>query len=290
MHDHSGRLGAAAVLNTSFGAVQVLVGLAIGSVVVLADAAHQAVDAMGLITAYVAVRIARRPADATWSFGFGKADALGGFTSGLLLVGSVVWIAFESIRRLADPQDVPGGSIIAIGLLAILVNGTGVVLVGHRHDDDAVSMRAARLHLLTDLAGSVVVVGAGVVLLAGGPAWIDPVSSLALSAVVLVTTLRLLRGAVQVLLDRAPRGCDEIASLIRSEPEITDVHHVHVRPLGGGRRSLTAHVVVEGSTSVHELAPMIRQVEERLRGVAITHTTLQVECHPCTEPVHVIRA
>lgn len=289
MHDHPGRLGAAAILNTTFGVVQVLVGLAIGSVVVLADAAHQAVDAMGLITAYVAVRVARRPADATWSFGFGKADALGGFTSGLLLFGSVAWIAFESIRRLADPQDVPGASIIAIGLVAILVNGTGVLLVGHGHGDDAVSLRAARLHLLTDLGGSVVVVVAGALLLAGGPAWIDPVSSLALSAVVFVTTLRLLRSAVRVLLDRAPSGCEEVTSLIRSEPDLSDVHHVHVRPLGGGRRSVTAHLVVDGSASVHDLEPMIGRIEERLRGAAITHTTLQLECHPCRELVHETR-
>lgn len=279
-------MGIAAVLNTAFGLVQVAAGLAIGSVVVLADAAHQAVDALGLITAYIAVRVARRPATTVWSFGFGKADALGGFVSGLLLVGSVVWIAIESVERILDPQQVSAWGIVAIGAVAIAVNGAGVLLVGHRHDDDAVSMRAARLHLLTDLAGSVVVVVSGLLLAAGGPAWIDPVSSLLLSAVVIVITLRLLGRATQVLLDRAPDACHDIAELIRSESAIDDVHHVHVRPLGGGQRSVTAHLVLDGAVTVHDAQTLVRRVEASLRSREIAHTTLQLECHPCDDPEH----
>jgi len=286
MHDKQSRLGAAAVLNTAFGVVQVVVGVAIGSVVVLADAAHQAVDALGLITAYVAIRVARRPATTAWSFGFGKADALGGFVSALLLLGSVLWIMVESVERLIDPQDVSGWGVIAIGVVAIAVNGVGVLLVGHSHDRDAVSLRAARLHLLTDLAGSFFVVVAGLLLVAGGPAWIDPVSSLLLSAVVLVVTYRLLHGAVQVLLDRAPESCDDIAALIDAHQGVEAVHHVHLRQLGGGQRSATAHLVVDGAVTVHDAQTLMRSVEDSLRSRAISHTTLQLECHPCDNAVH----
>ena len=120
------RLTGAAAINIGFAVVQVVAGLAIGSVVVLADAAHQAVDAIGLITAVIAVRVARRPATATWSFGLGKADALGGFVSALLLLGSVAWIVFESIRRLLDPEPVDGVAVMVIGVLAIVVNGGSV--------------------------------------------------------------------------------------------------------------------------------------------------------------------
>ena len=147
-HAHDGaRLGLAAGANTLFAVVQIVVGLAIGSVVVLADAAHQAVDALGLITAFIAVRIARRPASHDWSYGFGKADALGGFVSALLLLASVGWIVIESVRRLFEPESVEGGGVIVIGLIAIAVNGAGVLLVGHGHGDEAISMRAARLQI-----------------------------------------------------------------------------------------------------------------------------------------------
>ena len=198
------RLTGAAAINVGFAVVQAVVGVAIGAVVVLADAAHQAVDAIGLITAVIAVRVARRPATATWSFGLGKADALGGFISALLLLGSVAWIVFESIRRLLDPEPVDGVAVIVIGVLAIVVNGGSVWLVGHDHGAGAIAVRAARLHLLTDLAGSVIVVGAGAVLALGGPEWIDPVASLVLSAAVLWTTWHVIVSATSILLDRTP--------------------------------------------------------------------------------------
>ena len=122
-HDHddvpTGRLVAAAGLNTGFAVIQVIVGLALGSVVVLADAAHQIVDAVGLLTALTAALLAARPTSSSMSFGWGKADALGGFVSGLLLLGSIAWITVESIRRLFDPVEVEGGGVIVIGLVAI---------------------------------------------------------------------------------------------------------------------------------------------------------------------------
>jgi cobalt-zinc-cadmium efflux system protein len=288
-HEHEAdrttmRLAAATVLNVGFGVVQVVAGIIIGSVVVLADAAHQAVDALGLLTALAALSVARRPANRTWTFGFGKADALGGFVSALLLIGSVIWIVFESVRRLFDPEPVSGAGVITIGLIAIAVNGLGVVLVGHGHGEEAVSLRAARLHLITDLLGSVIVVIAGVLLVAGAPAWVDPVASLILSAAVLWSTWKIARASVGVLLDRVPERLtsDAVVSMLAEQPGVDQVHHVHLRPLGGGTVSVTAHVVVDGEMSVHDA----QQTLDDLSGVLLTehdisHATLQLECHEC---------
>ena len=287
-HDHDGaRLGVAAGANTLFAVVQIVVGLAIGSVVVLADAAHQAVDALGLITAFVAVRVARRPASHDWSYGFGKADALGGFVSALLLVASVVWIVFESIRRLFEPQLVEGGGVIVIGLIAIAVNGAGVLLVGHGHGEEAISLRAARLHLLTDLAGSVVVVLAGVLLVTTEASWIDPAASLLVSVAVLWSTWHLIRSAIGVLLDRSPNGMSspDLSTLLSSHDDVDVAHHVHVRSLGAGRHSASAHVVVHGQTTVHRS----QEIVDELSGLVsdrfgIEHVTIQIECeHHCVD-------
>jgi len=291
-HDHGNdhretsgrRLTGAAAINIGFAVVQVVAGLAIGAVVVLADAAHQAVDAIGLITAVIAVRVARRPATATWSFGLGKADALGGFISALLLLGSVAWIVFESIRRLLDPEPVDGVAVMVIGVLAIVVNGGSVWLVGHDHGAGAIAVRAARLHLLTDLAGSVIVVGAGAVLALGGPEWIDPVASLVLSAAVLWTTWHVIVSATSILLDRTPDrlSAADVEALLGSQPGIDRVHHVHLRPLGGSRVSVTAHVVVDGARSVHDAQTIVEDLRHVLASEhSITHSTLQLECHPC---------
>ena len=295
------RLGVAASLNAAFGVVQVLVGIAIGSLVVLADAAHQAVDVLGLLTAFVAVRVAVRPANDQWSFGLGKADALGGFVSALLLVVSVAWIAVESARRLLEPEPVAGGGVVAIGVIAIVVNGAGVVLLrdtvaSHRGDGltghefgAAVSVRAAMLHLLTDLAGSIVVVAAGVALALGGPAWVDPGASLILSAVVLIVTVRLLRTSAQLLLDRAPDEVtsDAVSRTLRGHDAVGEVHHVHVRPLGRGEVSVTAHVVVDRLRNVHDAQILVADLGRRLRDAhGIDHPTLQVECHECGHESH----
>jgi cobalt-zinc-cadmium efflux system protein len=295
-HDHRRdgvRLGLAAVANTLFAVVQIVVGLAIGSVVVLADAAHQAVDALGLITALIAVAVARRPASQEWSYGLGKADALGGFVSALLLIGSVAWITVESIRRLVDPEPVAGGGVVAIGLAAIVVNGAGVLLVGHGHGDEAMSMRAARLHLLADLAGSVVVVVAGLLLIVTDFDWIDPVASLLVSAVVLWSTTRLIRSATAVLLDRSPAGFSaaRLSAVLSQHPDVDVVHHVHLRSLGTGRHAASAHVVVHGATTVHRSQEIIddltREVE---RSLGVGHVTLQVECeHHCADSDNLAR-
>lgn len=270
-----------------FAVVQIIVGLAIGSVVVLADAAHQAVDALGLITAFVAIRIARRPASHDWSYGFGKADALGGFVSALLLLVSVVWIVAESIRRLFEPEQVDGGGVIVIGLIAIAVNGAGVLLVGHGHGDEAISLRAARLHLLTDLAGSVVVVVAGVLLVVTDASWIDPVASLVVSAAVLWSTWNLIRSAVGVLLDRSPVGMttSDLRGLLSSHDDVDVAHHAHVRSLGAGRHSASAHVVVHGQTTVHRSQEIVDELSTLVADrFGVEHVTIQIECeHHCSE-------
>ncbi|MFT6292601.1 MAG: cobalt-zinc-cadmium efflux system protein [Ilumatobacter sp.] len=289
-HEHGrdgSRLGIAAGVNTLFAVVQIIVGLAIGSVVVLADAAHQAVDAIGLVTAFIAIRVARRPASSDWSYGLGKADALGGFISAVLLLASVAWITMESVRRLFEPEAVAGGGVIVIGLIAIAVNGAGVLLVGHGHGDEAISLRAARLHLLTDLAGSVMVVVAGVLLVVTDASWIDPIASLLVSAAVVWSTWHLIRSAIGVLLDRSPASTatQDVESLLCEHPDVDVAHHVHVRSLGSGRHTASAHAVVHGEMTVHRSQEIVDElaaaVQERLN---IEHLTLQVECeHHCAD-------
>jgi cobalt-zinc-cadmium efflux system protein len=283
------RLAVASVANVGFAVVQVAVGLAIGSVVVLADAAHQAVDALGLVTAMIALRVARRVPDDQWTYGLGKSDALGGFVSALLLLVSVGWIIWESANRLFAPEEVNGGGVIVIGAIAVAVNGASVLLVGHGHGHDDISLRAARLHLLTDLAGSVVVVVSGVLLSIGGPAWIDPVASLVLSAAVLWSTRGILLSASHLLLDRVPRHLEtsDIVDALCAEPGVSSVHHVHVRPTGGGDVSVTAHVVVDGARSVHDAQGTVERLSALLEQQhLIGHATLQLECHDCADDVH----
>lgn len=296
-HDHGdhgvdlagrgGRLGVAAGLNVGFAVVQVTVGLAVGSVAVLADAVHQVVDALGLVLALVAARLASVTVTSRSTYGLGRADALGALLSGGLLLASVGWIAWEAAGRLAEPRDVEGLPVIVIGLVATAVNAGSLVLVGHHGEH--LSLRAARLHLITDLAGSLVVVLAGVALAGTTWTWADPVASLVLCVAVLWSTVQLLRRAVSELLDRSPPDVPvrAVTAVLAAAPGIDAVHHVHVRGLGVGRASVTAHVVVAGSMTLHQAQDVVESAGASLREqLGVAHTTLQVECHACGEPSH----
>ena len=289
-HDHSRvsntRLGMAAAVNVGFAVVQVAVGLALGSVVVLADALHQVVDAIGLLTALVALVLLRRPATTSMSYGWGKVDALGGYTSGLLLLGSIVWIVYESIGRLFDPVEVDGGGVILIGLAGVVVNGASVLILG---EGEHLSLKAARLHLIVDLAGSVLVVMAGVLLQGTSYTWIDPVASLLINALVLRGTYNVLRAAGGELLDRAPLNADidEIDKLLRSTAGFNDVHHIHTRSLGPGSSTMTAHVVIDESLGLHHAQETMHSVQDDLAArFGIAHSTIQLECHACEDVTH----
>ncbi len=291
-HDHShgqdvssGRLVVAAGANSGFAVIQVIVGISLGSVVVLADAAHQVVDAIGLLTALGAALLAARPTSKVMSFGWGKSDALGGLISGLLLLGSVGWIVLESVRRLFDPVAVDGRGVIVIGVIAVAVNGLSVLALSNSNDS-SLSLRAARLHLITDLAGSFIVIVAGIALAGTAATWIDPASSLLLSAIVLRATVRLLRSACRELLDRVPEGLsvDAVTNLLGEQVGVERVHHVHVRPLGQQRTSVTAHVVVSGEPTLHDAQAQLATLNTALTNeFGVTHSTLQLECHPCAD-------
>ena len=280
------RLGFAAAVNVSFAVIQVVVGLYTGAVVVLADAAHQIVDAIGLVTALIATALAKRSATRAMSFGWGKADALGAYSSGLLLFGSLIWISYEAVDRLREPVEVAGGGVIAIGLAGILVNGGSVLLLG---DGGHLAVRAARLHLLIDLAGSVIVVATGVALVGSSARWIDPVASMAVNALVLRGTWKLLRAASGELLDRAPAGLgpDDVERVLRGDLSVTDVHHVHSRSIAPGSTSVTAHVVLDGSLSLHDAQNELERLQRLLTDqLGVDHATIQLECHDCSDAAH----
>ncbi len=287
-HSHGGTqstrgLVGAATINTLFAVVQIIVGISIGSIVVLADAAHQVVDALGLLTAMAAVLLMARPSDSKMSYGWGKADALGGFLSALLLLASIAWIAYESIQRLFSPVEVDGSGIVLIGLAGLFVNGLSVLILGG--GQEILAIRAARLHLLTDLAGSVLVVLTGLAL--GGTAWtwLDPAASLLLCILVIRSTQQLLRSAVAELLDRTPAtiSAESISRVLVDQPGVKEVHHIHVRPLGQQRTSVTAHIVVDGTQTLHDAQERTDALSAVLTDkLHVAHSTLQLECHPCT--------
>lgn len=286
------RLAWAAGLNGGFGVAQVVGGLLIGSVAVLADAAHQGADSLGLLIALGAAILSRRPPSARRSFGWARADALGAQVSASLLLASLAWLAVVSVQRLIDPIDVEGVGVSLFGIGGMAVNGFGIWLLGGLHGGghgDGLSVRAARLHLLTDFGGSAAVLLAGVGVSATGWEQLDPIASIGISVAAVAATVGLLRRSADVLLDRVPDHLDleEVRSALAGEPGVDEVHHLHLWSLGGREVALSAHVRLAGSLALHDAQERTREFEDLLHDrFGIGHTTLQVECHDCEAPVH----
>lgn len=292
-------------LNATLTAGQIIVGVLSHSLAVAADAAHQFVDVVALTIAYVSVRASARPPTPKRTYGMRRSDSISALTSSLLLLLSVGWIAVEALRRLAAPQAVRPGPMIAIGALGVAVNGMSAFLVhrsaepdrkqlghsGHDHSghDHSLSTRAARLHLVTDALGSLVVLASGVIITYRQLDRIDPIASLVLCVLIVPAALRLVRTSGDVLMDSVPAHLDSavICAAIEEVHGVRNVHHVHIWSLGLGMHALSAHVEVDGEATVHATQLIIDRLNNALStNFGIDHTTLQIECHPCEDPTH----
>ncbi len=296
----------AIALNGALTVGQVVVGIVSRSLAVAADAAHQFVDVVALTIAFVAIRATAKPPSQRRTYGLLRTDALGALSSSILLLLSVGWIAIEAVRRLFEPEVVRPTPMIIIGALGAVINGASAILVhrsgapvdhGHgatsAHDQKhggRLSTSAARLHLITDAFGSIVVLIGGLVLSVQSIPALDPIASFILCALIVPLALRLLRTSGDVLLDSVPGHLDvsAIAMSLRAAENVVDVHHLHVWSLGQGTNALSAHVEVAGETSVHASQAVLDSLQRLLdEEYGIRHSTLQLECHPCDDRIHV---
>jgi len=280
-------------VNLAFTGAQVVGGLVAGSLALLADAAHNAIDVVGLGMAAVAVMLSRRPAGPRHTYGLRRAEALAAQASALLLIASLGWVGYEAVVRLVDgaAREVDGGLVALLAFLGLVVNGGGA-LVLHRGSGSrglAMATRSAMLHLLADAATSAAVLAAGIAIAVTDAGWIDPATSLAVAVVVASAAVRLLRESANILLDATPASLDvtEVAAAMEAVEGVAAVHHLHVWSLAEREVAVSAHVVVEGPTTLHETEGTLAALQTLLaERFGIAHPTLQLECHPCADQDH----
>ena len=269
-------LGAALVLVLAFAVVEVAGGVFADSLALLADAAHMLSDGLALGLALFASWLAGRPVTAGRSFGYRRAEILAAFANGALLVGLAIWIFIEAARRLSDPPQVGGATILAIGAAGILVN-VAAARVLWRAGGGSLNVRAALRHVLADLLGSIGVVAAGLLVLVTGWEQADPVVSILIGVLVLASSGSVLRESTGILLEAAPPGIDaeQVGRAMASYPGVVGIHDLHVWTITSGFPSLSAHVVVESGANCHAIRLELQRVLHDRFG--LDHTTLQVE-------------
>jgi cobalt-zinc-cadmium efflux system protein len=267
--------------------VELAGGIFSNSLALLSDAGHVLTDVFALGLAWFAVEQAKRPADQRHTYGFQRAGLLAALVNSAVLIVIVLAIAYEAIRRLAAPEPVQGGIVIATALVAIAINGVVVLLL--RRDSHSLNLRAALLHVTGDVAASVGVVIAGAVIFLTGWLYIDPLLSLAIAAFIAYSAWGIVRESVHLLLEGTPGEIDleAVTHEISHTKLITNVHDLHVWALSSEEVALSCHVVV-GDCPLGDAEHIVRDLEGRLCDrFAIGHTTIQVEsCHPCGEIHH----
>ena len=270
------RLAAAVAINLGLTVVQVLGGILSGSLALVADALHNLSDAASLVIAFAAQRIGRRPADPRMTFGYGRAEivaALINFTT-LILIG--LYLAYEAVVRLLDPQPVDGWTVVIVAGVALTVD-TATAALTHARARESMNIRAAFLHNVADALASVAVIVGGIVVILYDWSLIDPILTLVISGYVLWHGGSEIGGAVRILMLGAPAELDahEVVTAMRAEPGIADVHHVRLWRFDERRVFLEAHLVLAEEIAAAEAKARIRRtLSDRF---AIHHVTLETE-------------
>ena len=272
-------------LNLGFVIIEAAYGFLANSLALLADAGHNLGDVLGLLLAWAAASLARRAPSARFTYGMKRTPILASLANAMLLLVASGAIVFEAVQRLGTPAPVEEMTVVWVALIGIVVNGVTALgfLSGRKND---INIRGAFLHMVADAVVSLGVVLSALVVLATGWMWIDPAVSIVVAVVIVVGTWSLLKESVSLSLDAVPASIDRAAieTYLAALPGVSEVHDLHIWPMGTTEVALTAHLVRPGATLDDELlAQACRDLAARF---GIHHATLQIEAgdpaHPCT--------
>ena len=279
------------ILNSGFVAAEVVYGALAHSVALIADAGHNLSDVLGLLGAWLAASLVKRPPKGRFTYGLRSSSILAALGNAVLLLVAIGAIALESVQRLAHPEAVSGRTVMAVAGVGILVNGITAALFASGRKGD-LNVRGAFLHMAGDALVSAGVVVAGLVIALTGWLWLDPLTSLVLVAVIALGTWGLLRDSVAMSLQAAPEGMApaEVERFLSARPGVCEVHDLHVWNMSTTETALTAHLVMpDGHPGDAALSALAHDLEHRF---GICHVTVQVETdpdHPCKlQPAHVV--
>lgn len=292
-HDHAGGLSAGAKhrrplaialgLTTLYLVVEVVVGVAVGSLALISDAGHMLTDTAGLAMALAAITFAQRGRDDRRTYGRYRLEALASLANAVLLFAVAVYVIIEAVGRFRDPVDVPGAGLILVAAVGLIVNVVSFLLL-RRGAGESLNVRGAFLEVFADMIGSAGVIIAGVILVVTGWPYADPIVGMGIGLFVLPRAWRLGRDAVHILLEGVPDGITlaEVRAALAELPHVTEVHDLHVWTLTSGINLATAHLRL---TPDADHADVLRVAGSVLHDrFDLEHTTLQLEPHTYAEP------
>ncbi len=264
--------------------VEVIGGILSNSLALLGDAGHMLVDALALIMSILAIRIARRPATATKTYGYHRVEIMAALANGVILVLTTAVIYYEAYQRFLKPPEVKTTLMLVVAVIGLVANLIGIRLL-RRVSRGSLNIRAAFWHIVGDTISSVGVIIAGIIISATGWTIVDPIVAIFIGGIILWGAVQLVRESADILLEAVPRHIqmDKVIKAIKSIPGVRDVHDVHIWTITSGINALSAHLLIDDQM-VSRSTDIVKAVNQNLNNsFNVTHTTLQIECQVCQE-------
>jgi cobalt-zinc-cadmium efflux system protein len=279
--DYSRSLRTGVIVTLLVFVVEVAGGYISGSLSLLSDAGHMFIDATSLLLALGAIRAARSLPTKRRSYGLHRAEIFAAFVNGLLLIGVSGWILYQAYQRFLSPREVESTVMLTVALIGLAANA---YIASYLHGSRDLNVRGAFLHVLGDALSSLAVVAAAIWIMFTGQTLADPILSVIIAVVILVTALGVLRESTEVLFQFTPRDLDydEVIREIMAVPGVLGVHDVHIWSLSSSIRVMDAHIYsCEQDTAQNE--KIKQEIKKRLERFRIYHSTLEFECEECRD-------
>jgi len=261
---------------------EVVGGILSNSLALLSDAGHMLVDALALGLALFAMTLARKPATATKTYGYHRAEIMAALANGTALVLVSIYIFYEAYQRFLDPSPINTPLMLLVATIGLAANLAGILLL-RRASHENLNIKAAFWHVVGDTISSVGVIIAGAIIFFTGWRVADPIIATLIGVIILWGGLRVVRESVDILLEAVPKHVqmEEVVTTIKMVAGVEDVHDIHIWTITSGIYALSAHLRIEDQT-VSRGAEVVAKVNRDLaRHFNIRHTTLQLECESC---------
>ncbi|KFF75115.1 cation transporter [Chryseobacterium sp. P1-3] len=255
---------------------EVIGGILTNSLALLADAAHMLTDVVGLLLAFIAIKIGERKADPSRTYGYYRTEILAAVINAVVLLGISGYVLYEAYQRFQNPPEVQSKSMLIVAGIGLLINVAGMMIL--RKDSEAsLNMKGAYFEVLSDMLTSIGVMIAGVIMLTTGWYYADPLISAAIGLLIFPRTWRLLKEAINVLLEGTPKEVDiyQLRQSLEQVPGVKNVHDLHVWSLTSSVNAMSAHIVKDKASSQNQLLKTL--TETTIRDFRISHTTFQIE-------------
>lgn len=270
------------ILNSLYTIVEFGFGLFTGSLALIADATHNLTDTFTLSVSYGANRLAKREANESKTFGYGRATILAALLNASVMIAVAVFIAFEAIQRLQHPVEIEGGIVALVASVGIIVNSSIAFVLSKNRKD--LNMRSAFIDMAFDALSSLGAVIAGLIMMFTDIQYVDSVVGLLIAALLLYNTLKILKEAVQILLEGTPKDVNttELTRAINESPKVLSVDDMHIWAIRSGYNALSCHIVID-EKDLGDSRNIVETVKNELRVKHdIQHATVEVELQDCT--------